>query len=206
MLDYLSTTNALHTRGVNVTLQEYFFVVQVVFGEDIRVAYASVFDTSNFKSSVPSEDEEEYLNTHRRDAEILLEKQNCAYLKEYIEQELQSYVQDAATKLEDFKFTGADVQRLLGNLLHNRSESLDDASVRDILSLIKGMYESGALDSGDSFSRHFITLHDPFNALCTKCGHEFEAHAGIHCKCPHCGQVYQWSEDERRFYPAVEHL
>lgn len=206
MLDYLSTTNALHTRGVNVTLQEYFFVVQVVFGEDIRVAYASVFDTSNFKSSVPSEDEEEYLNTHRRDAEILLEKQNCAYLKEYIEQELQSYVQDAATKLEDFKFTGADVQRLLGNLLHNRSESLDDASVRDILSLIKGMYESGALDSGDSFSRHFITLHDPFNALCTTCNHEFEAHAGIDNVCPHCGQVYQWSEDERRFYPAVEHL
>lgn len=206
MLDYLSTTNALHTRGVNVTLQEYFFVVQVVFGEDIRVAYASVFDTSNFKSSVPSEDEEEYLNTHRRDAEILLEKQNCAYLKEYIEQELQSYVQDAATKLEDFKFTGADVQRLLGNLLHNRSESLDDASVRDILSLIKGMYESGALDSGDSFSRHFITLHDPFNALCTTCNHEFEAHAGIDIVCPHCGQVYQWSEDERRFYPAVAKL
>lgn len=206
MLDYLSTTNALHTRGVNVTLQEYFFVVQVVFGEDIRVAYASVFDTSNFKSSVPSEDEEEYLNTHRRDAEILLEKQNCAQLKEYIEQELQSYVQDAATKLEDFKFTGADVQRLLGNLLHNRSESLDDASVRDILSLIKGMYESGALDSGDSFSRHFITLHDPFNALCVSCNHEFEAHAGIHCKCPHCGQVYQWSEDERRFYPDIATL
>lgn len=206
MLDYLSTTNALHTRGVNVTLQEYFFVVQVVFGEDIRVAYASVFDTSNFKSSVPSEDEEEYLNTHRRDAEILLEKQNCAYLKEYIEQELQSYVQDAATKLEDFKFTGADVQRLLGNLLHNRSESLDDASVRDILSLIKGMYESGALDSGDSFSRHFITLHDPFNALCTTCNHEFEAHAGIDNVCPHCKQVYRWSESERRFYPQPQKL
>lgn len=206
MLDYLSTTNALHTRGVNVTLQEYFFVVQVVFGEDIRVAYASVFDTSNFKSSVPSEDEEEYLNTHRRDAEILLEKQNCAYLKEYIEQELQSYVQDAATKLEDFKFTGADVQRLLGNLLHNRSESLDDASVRDILSLIKGMYESGALDSGDSFSRHFITLHDPFNALCVSCNHEFEAHAGIDIVCPHCKQVYKWSEQERRFYPKFDKL
>ena len=206
MLDYLSTTNALHTRGVNVTLQEYFFVVQVVFGEDIRVAYASVFDTSNFKNSVPSEDEEEYLNTHRRDAEILLGKQNCAYLKEYIEQELQSYVQDAATKLEDFKFTGADVQRLLGNLLHNRSESLDDASVRDILSLIKGMYESGALDSGDSFSRHFITLHDPFNALCVSCNHEFEAHAGIDIVCPHCKQVYKWSEQERRFYPKFGKL
>lgn len=206
MLDYLSTTNALHTRGVNVTLQEYFFVVQVVFGEDIRVAYASVFDTSNFKSNVPSEDEEEYLNAHRRDAEILLEKQNCAQLKEYIEQELQSYVQDAATKLEDFKFTGADVQRLLGNLLHNRSESLDDASVRDILSLIKGMYESGALDSGDSFSRHFITLHDPFNALCVSCNHEFEAHAGIDIVCPHCKQVYKWSEQERRFYPKFGKL
>ena len=206
MLDYSSTINVLHTRGISVTLQEYLFVIQVVFGEDVRVAYANTFDTAEFKRNVPSENEDEYLAKFKHDAEILLEKQNCAHLKEYIEQELQSYVQDAASTLEDYKFTGADIQRILSNLLHNRSEDLDEASVRDIITLIKSMYESGALDSGDAFSRHFITLHDAFNAVCTNCNHEFEAHAGIDCMCPHCRQVYRWEESEHRFYPAVAKL
>lgn len=206
MLDYLSTQNALHTRGIEFTLQEYMFAVQVAFMEDKCVAYASVFDTANFKRNVPSEDEEDYLNTFRREAEIMLDKQHIKHLREYIEQELQSYVQDAASRLEDYKFTGADVQKLLSNLLHNRTEDLDEASIRDILSLIKGMYDSGALDSGDAFERHFITVHDPFNALCVNCNREFEAHAGIDCVCPHCHQVYKWTEQEKRFYPKFETL
>ena len=94
MLDYLSTQNALHTRGIEFTLQEYMFAVQVAFMEDKCVAYASVFDTANFKRNVPSEDEEDYLNTFRREAEIMLDKQHIKHLREYIEQELQSYVQD----------------------------------------------------------------------------------------------------------------
>jgi hypothetical protein len=26
------------------------------------------------------------------------------------------------------------------------------------------------------------------------------------CICNHCHQVYKWSEEEKRFYPSVEHL
>lgn len=206
MLNYLDTLAALHTRGLNVSLKEYLFVQQVVFKEDIRVAYASVFDAQEFVRNVPSEDEEEYLNKFKHDAENLLEKQDCKHLKEYLEQELKSYVQDEASSLQDYKFTGSDVQKLLSNLLKNRSEDLDDASVKDILSLIKSMYDSGALDSGDSFQQHFIQIHDPFNSLCTKCGREFDSYAGMDCICPHCHQVYKWSEEERRFYPQPQKL
>jgi hypothetical protein len=115
-------------------------------------------------------------------------------------------VQAAASTLKDYKFSGAEVQQLLANLLHNRSQELDDASVKDILSLIKTMYEQGALDSGDTFQKHFIQIHDQFNALCTNCNREFDAYAGIDCICPHCKQLYRWSESENRFYPKPAKL
>jgi hypothetical protein len=201
MLDYLSTLNAMHTRGIHFSLKEYMFVAQVALKENISVAYASVFDSKEFARNVPSENEEEYLQGFKRDAETLLEKQNCKILKEYIEQELKSYVQYQASTLEDYSFSGTDVQKLLSNLLHNRSEDLDDASVRDIISLIKSLYESGALDSSDTFQQHFIHIYPPFDVVCTSCGREFDIIKGLDAVCPHCQKVYKWSEDEKRFFP-----
>lgn len=204
MLDFLSTQNALHVRTIDITLEEYLFTAQVVLGEDKRVAYASIYDKEGFKSNVPSEDEEDYLNGFVRQADALLETQSCKHLKEYLEQEYQSEVQAKASTLKDYKFTGADVQQLLANLLHNRvgeGDSLDDASVKDVIALIKSMYDAGALDSGDAFEKHFITIPDNYNVICSGCGHELYATQGIDIKCPHCGQVYKWSENENRFYP-----
>lgn len=206
MLDLLSTQNQLHTRLVDFTLQEYMFVLQVVLGERLDVAYANTFDTAEYKRNVPSEDEEEYLASKRKDAEIMLEQQNCRHLREYLEQEYRSDIQEQASSLKDFKFTGAEVQRLLNNLLHERSQELSEASVRDILALIKSMYDSGALDSGDSFQNHFITIPSKYNALCLNCSHEFYAVEGLSMKCPNCGAVYNWDEQQRRFIPEIPHL
>ena len=206
MLNYRDTQNALHTRLVDFSLQEYLFVLQTILGEDPCVAYASVFDGQNFKRNVPSEDEEEYLVSKRKDAEIMLEQQNCRHLREYLEQEYRSDIQEQASTLKDFKFTGAEVQRLLNNLLHERSQELSEASVRDILALIKSMYDSGALDSGDSFQNHFITIPNKYNALCLNCSHEFYAVEGLSMKCPNCGAVYNWDEQQRRFIPEIPHL
>lgn len=204
MLDFLSTQNALHVRTIDITLEEYLFMAQVVLGEDKRIAYASIYDKEGFKSNVPSEDEEDYLNGFVRQADALLETQSCKHLKEYLEQEYQSEVQSKASTLKDYRFTGAEIQRLLNNLLHDRSEDLSDASVRDVLSLIKSMFENGYLDSDDSFQRHFITIPNKYNALCVNCGHEFYAVQGLDIKCPSCGQVYRWSEN--RFYPEMQKL
>lgn len=206
MLDFISTQNALHTRTIDFTYQQYLFVMQVVLGERPEIAYASIYDPSEFNRNVPSEDEEEYLSKFKRDASIMLDQQECKHLKEYLETEYQSDIQEKASTLEDFKFTGADVQRLLSNLLHNRSEDLDEASVKDILSLVKSMYDSGALDSGDSFSKHFISVPKKYDALCPACNRELYAVEGVDIRCQHCGQVFKWSEQEQRFYPAFSKL
>lgn len=209
MLNYLDTKNVLFTRGVNFDINQYLFVAQVVLGEDAAAAYAMIYDRENFARETETEDEEEYLAKFKKDAEVMLEQQECKHLYDLLKDNYQADVQASASTLENYKFSGSDVQQLLANLLHNRvgeSDSLDDASVKDVISLIKMMYEQGALDSGDTFQKHFIQIHDPFNALCTTCNHEFEAHAGIDCVCPHCKQVYKWTENERRFYPQPAKL
>lgn len=206
MLDLLSTQNTLHTRLVDFTLQEYMFVLQVVLGERIEVAYANTFDVQEFKRNVPSEDEEDYLATKRKDAEIMLERQNCRQLREYLEQEYRSDIQEQASTLKDFKFTGAEVQRLLNNLLHERSQELSEASVRDILALIKSMYDSGALDSGDSFSQHFVTIPNKYNTICPRCSREGYAVEGLDFRCEFCGCIAHWDENLRRYFPELNHL
>lgn len=206
MLDLLSTQNALHTRLVDFTLQEYMFVLQVVLGERIEVAYANTFDTQEYKRNVPSEDEEEYLASKRKDAEIMLEQQNCRHLREYLEQEYRSDIQEKSSTLSDYKFTGAEVQRLLNNLLHERSQELSEASVRDILALIKSMYDSGALDSGDSFSQHFVTIPNKYNTVCPQCSREGYAVEGLDFRCEHCGCIAKWDESQRRYFPNLGHL
>lgn len=204
MLDLLSTQNQLHTRLVDFTLQEYMFVLQVVLGERMEVAYANSFDASEFNHNVPSEEEEEYLTSKRHDAQILLEQQNCKHLKEYLEQEYRSDIQEKASNLSDYRFTGAEVQRLLNNLLHDRSQELSEASVRDILALIKSMYDSGALDSGDSFSQHFVTIPKKYDCICPQCNHEQYLVEGVDNKCPSCGMVFRW--DNERFWPQPSKL
>lgn len=208
MLDFLSTQNALHVRTIEITLEEYLFVVQVVLGEDKSVAYASIYDKEGFKSNVPSEDEEDYLNGFIRQADALLDTQSCKHLKEYLEQEYQSEVQSRASTLKDYRFTGADIQQLLANLLHNRvgEGDLDDASVKDVLQLIKSMYDSGALDGGDAFGKHFIVVPNKYNTLCPHCNHEGYAVEGLDFRCEFCGCIAKWDESQRRYFPNLGHL
>ncbi len=206
MLNYLDTKSVLFTRGVSFDLKQYLYVVQVVLGEDKSVAYGMTFDRENFVKAIGSEDEDDYLSKVARDAEIMMQQQECQQLFEVLSEEYQLDIQAKASTLENYKFSGAEVQQLLANLLHNRSQELDEASVKDILSLIKTMYEQGALDSGDTFQKHFITIHDKFNALCPNCNHEIDVFAGVDCVCPYCKQTFKWSEEERRFYPQPNKL
>ena len=206
MLDLLSTQNQLHTRLVDFTLQEYMFVLQAVLGERLEVAYANTFDTQEYKRNVPSEDEEEYLASKRKDAEIMLEQQNCRHLREYLEQEYRSDIQEKASSLEEFHFTGADVQKILNNLLRDRTLNLSESSVKDITSILKMMYENGSLDSGDSFQRHWITIPSKFNILCPQCNREGYAVEGLDFRCEFCGCTAKWDESQRRYFPNLGHL
>ena len=206
MINYLDTANALHTRMIEYTPEQYFFVLQVVLGESVDVAYAVTFDTEGFRRNIATEDEDKYFASFHRDATIMLETQECRQLKEELEELYRSDIQSKATTLSDYKFSGEDVQKLLANLLHDRTQDLSESSVRDILSLIKTMYENGSLDSGDTFQKHFVVIPNKYNAMCSQCNHELNAVDGLDIRCAYCGQIYKWDESEKRFYPHFAKL
>lgn len=206
MLDYLSTQNQLHTRLVDFSLQQYMFVMQVVLGERAEIAYANTFDTAEFKRNVPSEYEEDYLSKFRKQSQNMLETQECIQLRDELESLYNSDIQSKATNFKGYRFSGEDVQHLLADLLHDRTTDLSEASVRDILALLKMMYENGSLDSGDTFQRHWVTLPKKFDCICPSCNREMYLVEGLDNRCPHCGQVARWSEEEGRFYPQPSKL
>lgn len=189
---------------VDFSIQEYMFVTQIVLGERMEVAYANTFDVANFKKYVPSEDEEEYLASLKSDAQALFSGQTCTQLYDYIHQQYMSDVQEHASTLKDFKFTGADVQKILNNLLHDRTQNLSESSIKDIVNLLKIMYENGSLDTGDSFSHHFITIPKKYDCICPRCNREIYLTEGMDNVCSHCSLVIKW--DGERFYPEPQKL
>jgi hypothetical protein len=133
-------------------------------------------------------------------------QQECVQLREIIEESIRAEIQTKATDIKTYKFSSQEIVNMLSALLADRSSEISEASVRDIVSLIRELANLGGLSGSDGFQSHFIQCHDPFNSLCTKCGHEFDSYAGMDCVCPRCHQVYKWSEEERRFYPQPQKL
>lgn len=205
MESYIDIKNTLHTRGIDIDEKKYFFVLACVLGEKPEVAYGLTYQTKEFLRAIETEDEEEYLLGIREDAQVRLQQQEEKQLYDLLLSDYQAEVQAKAMQLENYEFSTGQVIQILQNLLHDRSQDLESTSVKDIIALIKTLTDQGALQSGDNFGSHFFHIHDKFNALCL-CGHEIDVFAGLDCVCPHCKQVYKWVEEEKRFYPQVEHL
>lgn len=206
MLDYLETTDILHNRNINFNDKQYYFALLVALGEDLGVAYGLSFDKTEFKRAIGTNDEEEYLQKARKEANLISQQQEIEHLLEYLREQYRTDVQKQATNLGDYKFSAEEIVQMLSNLLAKRSENLEEASVRDITALIRELAAQGALEGGDGFSRHFINVLPHFNALCPNCNREIDVAKGMTCVCPHCGAKFVWVEDEDRFVPNVPKL
>lgn len=206
MFDYRDFSDRLHVRGVRFDEKEYIFVAMVCAGEDPAVSYGLVYDTDNFKRNVPSENEEEYLRQIKSRAEVLLQQQECVQLKELIEESIRAEIQQKATDIKQYKFSSQEIVNMLSALLADRSSEISEASVRDIVSLIRELASLGGLSGSDGFENHFIQIHDAFNALCVNCNKEFSCYPTMDCICPHCHQVYRYSHEEQKYYPSPSHL
>lgn len=201
MLDYLETIDALHNRNIDFNEKQYIFALQVALGEDLGVAYGFAFDKKTFKSIIGTDDEEEYLQKARRDANLALQQQENDHLVDFIKEQYRAEIQKEARNLKDYKFSAEEIVQMLSNLLATRSANLEEASVRDITALIRELAAQGALEGGDGFQRHFITVLPHFNALCPNCNREIDVARGMTCVCPHCGAKFTWVEKEDRFIP-----
>ena len=206
MFDYREFSNRLHIRGVDFDIKTYLFVLMVCGGEDVAVSYGLTHDEGEFKRHVPSEDEEEYLASIRRTAEQLLETQECIQLREIIEEEIRSEIQSKATNITEFKYTSKDIMNMLSGLLADRSASLSEASVKDIVALIRELGALGGFSGTDTFSQHFIQLPARYTCICPSCNREGTAVEGLSFRCEHCGAIAKWDESTHRYYPNLESL
>lgn len=207
MIGYLESVSTMQTRGIVIDEKDYIFTLMVVLNESPQNAFALAYDMCEFKKVIGTEDEEVYLSTKKKDAETMLAQQSIMQLKGLIEESYRAQVQSDALNLKDFKFSGQETVQILNNLLKSRVDDLESSSVRDVVSLLKALSEQGALEMGDGgFSRHFVQISPKFLALCVSCNREFDAYSGIGTVCPHCGQQYNWVEDEGRFYPQPQKL
>lgn len=206
MESYIDVKSTLHTRGINIDERQYLFVLACVLGERTEVAYGMIYHAKEFKKAIETEDEEEYLSSIKSDAEIRLKQQDEKQLFDLLTSNYQAEIQAKAMQLENYQFTTGQVIQILQNLLHDRASDLESSSVKDIIALINTLASQGALQSGDNFGSHFIHIYPPFEALCVSCGHEFDIVKGLDGVCPHCKQIYRWSESDDRFYPMPSKL
>ena len=207
MTGYLEAVSTMHTRGIVIDEKDYIFTLMVVLNESPQNAFALAYDMSEFKKVIGTEDEEVYLSTKKKDAETMLTQQSIIQLKDLLDESYRAQVQSDALNLKDFRFSGQETVQILNNLLKSRVDDLESSSVKDVVSLLKALSDQGALEVGDGgFSRHFVQIYPKFNALCIQCGKEFDAMRGLSAKCPHCGQVYTWVQEEEKYIPQPTKL
>lgn len=205
-MNYLDIASTMHTRGADIDIKEYLFSLMVTMGEDSETAFAIAFEPSEFWKHL-GEEEGAYLASKKKDAEALLGQQNIKLLRDFMDESYRAEIQSKALNITDYKFSGEETVQILNDLLKSRITDMDTASVKDVVSILKALTEQGALDVGDGgFGRHFVQIFPKFNALCVKCGREFDAQRGLGAKCPHCGQEYRWSEQENRYFPEPSKL
>ena len=201
MLNYEQTTENMFGRGVTFSVDEYFFCLSLVLGEEPDMAYAMTFRKDDFSKVVGTEDERDFLLSVKHDCDALIALQSTQLLRTELEDLYRADVQQRALNLEDYRFTGGQIAQILQNLLHNRISDLDSASTKDVISLIKMLTERFGLDGGGDFERHFIQVYPKFNALCTNCNREFQVVEGLGAVCPHCGAKYYWDVERLCFIP-----
>ena len=203
MLNFTETTQILFGRGITFSIEDYLFCLNLILGEDENVSYALAYDRVGYKKNLGTENEEEYLKTKEQECKDLMQQQRIVQLRQEMEDLYVAEIQGKALNLENYRFTGGQIAQILQNLLHNRVEDLDNASTKDVISLIKLLTEQFGLDGGSDFEKHFIQIYPAYTAVCVSCSKEFEAHAGMGAVCPHCHQQYRWSVEENRFYPEI---
>ena len=207
MIQFQDIEQTLNTRGVYFNMSEYNFVLLTIFGEDNAISYALSFLKDEYKKVKGTENEKDFFSKCTKSATNLEQQQHIIKLREEVQYRYKKQVQDAALKLDDIELTSSDVKKVLASFLRDRIDDPSSASVKELVDLLR-MYQPYLPDdaSATDFQRHFIQVHEPYNALCTNCNHEISAYKGLSCTCEHCGQKYIWDNDDDRFYPEPSKL
>lgn len=207
MIRFSEIEQTLSSRGVFFNMQDYLLALAIVAGEEPSIAYAMVFNSETYKKVKETQDEKNFFIQCDKECANILQKEYFKKLLEELQYQYKKQIQDFALHLDDIELTSSDIKKVLASFLRDRIDDPTSASVKELVDLLK-MYQPYLPDDSSSsdFQRHFIQVHEPYNALCTNCNREISAYKGLSCACEHCGQKYIWDVNEERFYPQPAQL
>ena len=200
MIDYQETKKTMEIRGIEFTKAQFSFALMVSVGINKYDAYKIAIvgeKSSKVKDDKLSEMEEKW----NKECDLLLENNNVKALYEHLKEKYDYQISDEAMNCESVEITPKILKNLLGRIIKKSSDNLDNAAVPDLIRVVDQYCKQFSLnDNGDAeFSRHFIQIYPQFNYICS-CGSECDAPFGLDFRCPKCGRLYKWNEDEKRYY------
>lgn len=200
MIDYKDAKDKMGIRGIMFTPTQFSFALMMAIGMNKYEAYKIAFISEKL-NKIDEEKMSVYEEKWKTECDIIVSQQNVKMLREYLREKYETQVSEDAFNIEDVNITPKQLKNILGKIIINSQRGGDDTSNTELLKIISEYMKSFApsVDNED-FDRHFIQVLPPFNFICNQCNREGDAPMGLDFHCPHCGKLYKWSEEEKRYY------
>lgn len=202
MIRYKDVKEKMSVRGIDFTPTQYSFALMVAIGINKYEAYKIVIIADKLIKIEPDKIpvyEEKWF----KECDIYVQQQAVKSLVQYLTESYKSQVSEDALKMEDVNITPQQLKNILGKVIVDSQRKGEESEVdtEDLIKLINQyMKNFVSADNNDDFEHHFIHIYPPFNFICRDCNKEGDAPMGLDFHCPHCGKLYKWSDEEKRYF------
>lgn len=202
MIRYKDVKEKMSVRGIDFTPTQYSFALMVAIGINKYEAYKIVIIADKLIKIEPEKLpvlEEKWF----KECDIYVQQQSTKALIQCLTESYKAQISEDALKLEDVNITPKQLKNILGKVIMDSQKTNGDSEVdtEDLIKLINQYMKNFApSDNNDDFEHHFVQIFPPFNFICRECNKEGDAPMGLDFHCPHCGKLYKWSEEEKRYF------
>lgn len=202
MVSFEETKKIMDNRGISISPIQFSFALMVSVGMDPEEAYTITIKEKEF-SRVKEDKLDDFLEKCKKESEIFCEENNIKqlinYLKEKYEMQINEHLIDTSGSRQ---LSMKQLKDISTRLILKYNDNLDNSSTADLLRAMSEYMKNFPPDVEEGeFERHFIQVYpEPFNFVCNECGREGDSPIGVDFRCKHCGKLYKWSEEEKRYY------
>ena len=201
MIDYKETKKTMDIRGIEFTNTQFSFTLMIAIGINKYDAYKLVFVGDKI-NKIKEDKLSEFESKCKKDCDDLLGQNNVKLLLDYLKEKYKYQVNEEAMNCETVEITPKTLKNLLGRIIKNANDDLSSTSYPDLIRVIDQYCKQFNMEDSDDneFQHHFVQIFPNFNFCCNECGREGDAPMGVDFKCKHCGKLYKWSEEDKRYY------
>ena len=201
MIDYQEIKKKMEIRGIEFTNTQFSFTLMIAIGINKYDAY-KLSIVSDKINKIKEDKLSEFEDKCKKDCDILIEQNNIKQLIDYLKDQYEMQVNERLIDTsESRQLTTKQLKDISTRLILKYNNNLDNASATDLLKAMSDYMKNFPPDVEDGdFQHHFVQILPNFNFVCNVCGREGDAPMGVDFKCKHCGKLYKWSEEDKRYY------